>query len=364
MAAEPIIDSDVHHTWASQDELLEFMEPAWRDRLRESGFKIRPASSYPPPGGVNKRLDSFGPNEAPPGSDYGTLVDQLLDPFGIERAVLSYDIGHEACQPNPELAVAIARAANDWSIAKWLERGDARLYGAVMVPNHLPREAAAEIRRVGGHPRMAEVLLVAAGLGLPLGHPTYHPIYEAAAEVGLPVAIHVGAEWHPHTISASGLPGTRFEYHTLAGQPVIHHAVSFITHGVFERFPNLRLFLIEIGLSWLPWLMWGLDAAYPDLRRESSWVKRLPSEYFAERVTISTQPLEMTPDPQQLVDYLSAFEGVENMLCFASDYPHWDTDERDYVERRLPAEWHRKIFYENACRAYGWQPTAVAGGAR
>jgi predicted TIM-barrel fold metal-dependent hydrolase len=349
----PLIDCDVHHTWARQDELHAFMPAELRTQLDEAGFRIRPASSYPHTGGVNKRLDAFGPAGEPPGSQYEVLRDQLLDPFGVSRAVLSFDIGHEASHPNPHLGAAIARAANDWSIATWLDR-DPRLHGAVIVANQFPEEAAREIRRVGGHPRMSEVLLVAGGLGMPLGHPVHHPIYEAAEELGLPVAIHVGAEWLPPTLAAGGLPGSRFEYHTLAGQSVVHHVTSFVTHGVFERFPRLRVLLVEIGLSWLPWLMWTLDAAYPDLRRESPWVRRLPSEYFREHVWITTQPLEMTERPEQLTDFLSTVEGVEDMLCFASDYPHWDTDELLYVKKRLPAAWHDKVFYENACRLFDW----------
>ena len=113
------------------------------------------------------------------------MNEQLLDPFRIERAVLQYGAsGFIGALSNPYFATEIARAANDWSIDHWLSRDDSRLYGAVLVATQQPDEAAAEVRRVGAHPRMAEVLLASSGLGKPFGHPAYHAIYEAAVEMG------------------------------------------------------------------------------------------------------------------------------------------------------------------------------------
>jgi uncharacterized protein len=204
------------------------------------------------------------------------------------------------------------------------------------------------------------VLLVPNGLGKPFGPPAYHPIYEAAAEVGLPIAIHQGGENQGGLTSyvAGGFLSTRMSFHAAMTQAAAHHLTSFISNGVFERFPTLKLLLVEGGVSWIPWLMWGLDANYGLLRQECAQVKRLPSEYFREHVRVTTQPLEESRRPRQLAELLEGFGGVEDVLCFSTDYPHWDTDEPDYVERRLPAAWHRKVFYENAAALYGAVITA------
>ncbi len=45
---------------------------------------------------------------------------------------------------------------------------------------------------------------------------------------------------------------------------------------------------------------------------------------------------------------------ADRVLCFSSDYPHWDTDEATYVARHLPAEWHARVFRENALELFGW----------
>ena len=77
------------------------------------------------------------------------------------------------------------------------------------------------------------------------------------------------------------------------------------------------------------------------------------SELCGDGDDISTQPLERSPEPEQLVELLKLYGG-EDVLCFSTDYPHWDTDEKDYIATRIPAEWQPKIFFENAARFYKW----------
>ncbi|HKV46267.1 MAG TPA: amidohydrolase family protein [bacterium] len=368
----PCIDADVHHDWASEAELHQYLSKEWREFVRMPGKttnRIRPATmAYPHTGGTNKRIDTYPPNGGGPGSDYATMKRQLLDPLDVRAAILSYSIGHNAGLPNLYLATAVCRAANDWSIDRWLDGRDDRLFGAVLVPTQVPEEAAAEVRRVGRHPRMKEVILISNGLGKPFGHPAYHPIYEAAVDVGLPVALHVAGELSATGahVAGGGVPSTRLENITLAPQAEQHHLTSLIAHGVFEKYRALKILLVENGVSWLPWLLWNLDDNYKYWRQESPWVKKRPSEYVRERVKLTTQPLEDPARPEQLMEVLESFGGMEDLLCFATDYPHWDADDPQYIARKLPESWLPKVFYENAREFFGLPKAAPAqadGGA-
>jgi predicted TIM-barrel fold metal-dependent hydrolase len=349
----PIIDVDVHHRWKSDAELLGYLAPHWRDLMvHEHGNWPIDAPNAPlfhHVGGSQKRRDSY-PEVGPPGSDYELLCEQWLDPYPVELALFTFDIGTSSGLPNPYLSTALCQAANDWAIDQWLSRGDPRLGGAILVPTQLPNDGADEIRRLGEDERFVAALLVHNGLGEPFGHPVYHPIYAAAAECGLPIVIHLGGDSWTHTthMSAGGMPTSRFEYHTVANHGAMLHLASFITHGVFERFPSLRLLVVETGVAWVPWLFWGLDGQYASLRRESQFVRRLPSEYLRDHVKISTQPLEDPPRHAQLIQLLEAFGGMEDILAFSSDYPHWDADDPRYISRVIPPAWARKVFYENA----------------
>jgi predicted TIM-barrel fold metal-dependent hydrolase len=359
----PRIDSDIHHRWVSQADLLPYLPTHLRDLVQLSGREPYPLTppylTVPHTNGLNKRLDAFSPEGAPPGSDYDTLRRQLLEGMKIDRGVLSYDITMVAALRNPYLAVDAVRAVNDWSLERWIAR-DERLYGAILVPSGLPEEAAKEIRRHADNPRMVEVILVNNTLGKPFGHPVYAPIHAAAAAAGRPIAIHVAGDgWGFSQVAAGGIPATRLEFHTCIPQPMVHHLVSFITHGVFERHPSLRLLIVEAGVSWLPWLLWALDAHEKLLRLESVWIKRPPSEYVRRHVRLTTQPLEISPRKEQLIDLFRAVGGVEDLLCFATDYPHWDGDDPAYIASRLPASWLPKVFYGNAMDLYGWNSDAA-----
>jgi hypothetical protein len=51
---------------------------------------------FPQIGGINKWIDSFGPDGELPGSSDGRLCAQHLDRFPVDAAILTYDIGGEA----------------------------------------------------------------------------------------------------------------------------------------------------------------------------------------------------------------------------------------------------------------------------
>ena len=76
---------------------------------------------------------------------------------------------------------------------------------------------------------------------------------------------------------------------------------------------------------------------------------REESEYARDHIRLSTQPLERPENKQQLWDVLAAMDG-ENVLMYASDYPHWDFDAPDQLH--LPKEWLPKIMDANARQVY------------
>lgn len=353
----PVIDCDVHHARASDEELLEYLSPGWREYVADRGpagiVPLTVQDGLPNPHGF-MRADTYPPSGGPAGSDYLTMRRQLLDRSDVRRAILTYgDDSHVGGHHNPYFATELARALNDWSVDRWLPL-DARLASSILVAPQLPDQAAAEVHRHAGNPRMVQVMLVDNPYNYPFGHPVFHPIYAAAAETGRPVAIHGGAGgWANPASTGGGNANLYLEAHTLWPQAMMTHLVSFIVHGVFDKFPRLRLLLIEAGAAWVPSLLWRFDSDYKGLRREAPWLKRLPSEYFAAHVSLTTQPLESSPRSGQIAELMSWFDG-ERRLVYSSDYPHWDADEIDHVAQRLPEAWHRRIYFDNALDFYGW----------
>jgi predicted TIM-barrel fold metal-dependent hydrolase len=370
----PVIDCDVHHTWKSEDEVIAYLPARWREFnagqvgiLHYAGTRLLNGGgflAYPNNGGGLRRPDFMPADGTKAGSDYPMMKTQLLDALNVQRAVLSFDIGLQTGLHNPWLALDVVRAVNDWNAERWLSIPDDRIRSAVLVPTHLPEEGAKEIRRMAKNPKICEALLVTSALGKPFGDPVYEPIHRAAAECGLPLAIHLGGEHVGDLghVSAGGVPGTRIEEEFTNHEPAQRHLVSFITNGVFERHPELKLIMVEFSVAWLPALIRRLDTNVLLMREESPWVKKAPSEYVHSNVRVSTQPLE-TLTSKQFRTLLEVYPFLQDVLLFATDYPHFDADDPFYITKRLPKEWMPKLLYKNSCDAYGWDESELVENA-
>lgn len=355
-----IFDCSVDHGWASPAELLAYVPAAWREYVGEPGTLpggggARPvlltstfAAPEPAPDGL-----AFPGTLAPAVPDLAALTRGWLDPQGIDAALLTHGAMRTvAAGVNPRLAAVLVRAANDWTIERWLDADDSgRVRGTLLVPEQVPEDAAAEIRRVGGHPKMAAVLLGGNGLGKPAGHPIWDPIYRAAAEAGLPVVIHAGADAVQDTgtyPTAGGPPSTYAELRALAAQSLMTHFVSLVAQATFDRHPELRVVFAGGGFAWLPSIVWRFDTNYHSLRVESPWVGRLPSEYLEPHVRIAATPFDAPPNGRAFALVARAWPDLAGLLCFASGHPGRHAARPADVLGALPDDWADGVGWGNA----------------
>lgn len=343
-----IIDTDVHNE-QMDSAFIPYLQEPWRSRVARTGVGYAGSGYYSPVGVMKK--DAIPPNGGKAGSDPGLMVEQLIEPYRVEYAILTGVVYNISSTHDPDYAAAICSAYNDYLVNEWLGKHPS-FKGALAVSTLDPAQAAREIDRLAGHPDMVEVIISSAAR-MPLGHRFYHPIYEAAERNGLPIAIHPGAEGGGSSTAptAAGYPTRYIEWHTCLSQMFMAHLVSIVTEGVFVKYPGLKLVLVEGGIAWLPPLMWRLDKNYKALRSTVPWLKRLPSEYVRDHCLLTTQPIEEPDNPQHLIDLFNMFD-AENMLMYSSDYPHWDFDDPRMILRKLKPEARRKIFYENAKTLY------------
>jgi predicted TIM-barrel fold metal-dependent hydrolase len=216
---------------------------------------------------------------------------------------------------------------------------------------------------------MAAALFAINAIGPLAGHPVYHPIYEAAAEVGLPIVFHRGLDALPDmpTSIAGGAPGSFAEYMTMSPAAVINQLMSLITHGALPKYPDLRVYLVGAGVSWIPGVLRRMELMMRSLRREIPWVREEPTEYFERQVRVSTYGIELGA-PAALERLFASHPGLADVLCYGSGYPSWDTAAPADVSDVLPAEWHDRVFHDNAAEWFRWggaapAPVYASGGA-
>jgi predicted TIM-barrel fold metal-dependent hydrolase len=347
-----VIDCDIHNTLPSPASLKPYLSSRWQRHQELIGARSPNGyvTAYPYPKGnpLAARVDAWPPSGLPPGADLAFMRRQHLDPQAITYGILNCLQGGGA-QLNEEYGAALCRAVNDWQVAEWLEL-EPRLRASIVVPYENGEMAAEEIDRAAEHPGFVQVLLLVRTRE-PLGRRKYWRIYEAAERHGLPVGIHFGGIAGQATTSC-GWPSYYIEDHTNMAQAFQAQVISLVCEGVFERFPGLQVVLIEGGFAWLPSLMWRLDKHWKRLREEVPHLKRLPSAYIREHMRVTTQPME---EPEQAGHLAQVIEhlGSDDLLLFATDYPHWDYDDPDRAfPVKLPAGLKRKIFSENARALY------------
>lgn len=362
-AVQPAIDSCICHSWARDEDVITYLERGWREFLGRSSvdggaLPFLPRVPYERLG-RGKRDDAYQPPDQLPGSDYTMLKRDILGDESISAVILSFDKAFLApVIPNHYFGLEIIKAINRWSVEEWLSHEDERLFGLLLVPTQLPAEAAEEIRRYADHPRVVGLLMGGNGMGKAFGHPVYHPIYEAANEFDLPVVIRSGGDALPNTTTqptAGGPPSLFTEYSALTAQPLMTHLASVLFQGVLEKHPRVRFLLVGGGVAWLPGFLWRIDENYKALgTREAPWLTRLPSEYARESVRVCTYPLEKVPADEPLIRFLRAYPGMEDILCFGSGYPNWDSDRPTDIAARLPEDWVPKVLHDNAKEFFRW----------
>jgi uncharacterized protein len=356
-----IVDTDVHPSMnPAVPSIIDRLPKRWQDYVAEYGA-VRPGNvggDRPRHREYASRWDTEPPGGGAPGSNPDFAREQLLDKFDISGAILN-DIGGFIMAGGrgtpPELAAEFCRALNDERAEQWFAR-DSRWYGSINTPYENPEAAAKEIVRcmeeTGDARRQWKQIMFAPDNLNPAGHQKYWPIYEVAEHYNLPLGFHVLAS---HRVTPNGSANYYFEEHcdfALFNFPLMS---SLVFEGVFERFPKLKVALVELAWSWAVPLAWRMDNAFKTMRSEVPHLNRLPSEYIRDHFWYSTQPMEEPERPEWFDGVLETFEasGMGDKLMYSSDYPHWDFDEPTALPNSLTTDQKRRILGENASELYG-----------
>lgn len=342
-----VIDGDIHPAVRAMSDLKPYLSKRWWDHYETYGMRRKHGSAngepYPKSAPLACRRDAWPEEGGRPGSSLRLMQEQHLGAYGIEHGILGPLGNTGQGEMNLELSAAMCSATNDWQ-RDTFTRPEKRLKGGLVVPYEDGVASAKEIERCGGDTDFGQVFLLTRSAE-PLGNRRYWPIYEAAERYNLPIGFHVfGTSGHP--VSGAGWPSYYIEEgagHSTSCQTVV---TSLVIEGVFERFPKLKVVMIEGGFAWAPALAFRLDKLFERMRGEVQHLKRRPSEYIRDHVYFTTQPMEEPDDRRHVLDVMN-WIGWDKLL-FASDYPHWDFDD---PFRAFPAgvtpEQHRRICAEN-----------------
>ena len=177
----------------------------------------------------------------------------------------------------------------------------------------------------------AAALLVASGC--PPNHSPSHvsldPVWARAQEARIPVVFHVGGtgDLIDANYFRNGLPippdfhGGEENFRSVDYMgipwPPAQTLATLIFDGVLDRFPALRIGVIEQGAIWVPSWTRQMEAAFEAFSRHEERLRALklkPTEYV-------TRQIRFTPYPTEDVGWIIEQSGPD-VCMFSSDYPH------------------------------------------
>ena len=259
--------------------------------------------------------------EAPFGSMDPDERLKVLDAEHIDAAVLYTTVGllWEAELEDAQLSQAYTRAYNRW-ICDFCSGSD-RLIASAHISLSDPQAAARELERAVNDGARGCYVAPFTHDAKPLGHPDNDPLFAAAQDLDVPFAIHPTFEpqWTKGMRFGTweNVKQLRLLTSVTASDGVRHQFTTLFDYGVFDKFPRLKVLVLESGGGWIGYWLDRIDAVYGHTFIGTRVpLEHKPSDYFRERIWISCDPDERS------IPALA--ERFGDRFLWASDFPHAD----------------------------------------
>jgi predicted TIM-barrel fold metal-dependent hydrolase len=313
-------------------------------------------------GEVTREKGSFDPRRkygenAPFGAMDAKERVQRLDKENLRAAIIypSIDLSWETECDDADYAQAMTRAYNRW-IADWCSDSGGRLIPVAHLSLGNPAAAAAELERAVKAGHKGGWVVQFTMTRKPHAHPDHDVLFAKAQELDVPLGLHVSLEpqwaW-PGRYDREYVRKQTFFLNVTASDALRHALTSFMQYGTFDKFPRLKIVLLEVGAGWIGYWLDRMDAVYDSVMGRGVPLKEKPSYYFKRNVWISADPDEHSlPAMMQLCG--------EDRFFWASDFPHPDhtgnyIEELEECAEKLTPSARRKLLGDNVLHTYNCQ---------
>jgi uncharacterized protein len=313
-------------------------------------------------GEVTREKGSFDPRRkygenAPFGAMDAKERVQRLDKENLRAAIIypSIDLSWETECDDADYAQAMTRAYNRW-IVDWCSDSGGRLIPVAHLSLGDPAAAAAELERAVKAGHKGGWVVQFTMTRKPHAHPDHDVLFAKAQELDVPLGLHVSLEpqwaW-PGRYDREYVRKQTFFLNVTASDALRHALTSFMQYGTFDKFPRLKLVLLEVGAGWIGYWLDRMDAVYDSVMGRGVPLKEKPSYYFKRNVWISADPDEHSlPAMMQLCG--------DDRFFWASDFPHPDhtgnyIEELEECAEKLTPSARRKLLGDNVMRTYNCQ---------
>ena len=355
----PIFDADEHY-YEVDDTFTRFGDEKVRKHVRwvQEGKRRHlmfgnrlstgvPNPTFDPiakPGAFHDRLKKLEVGGRPTGADYGELVPlpeefrerdlrlPKLDEYGVDKVMMFPTLGQcveHLMHDDADMMYRVFRSFNRWVDDQWGFNFEDRIYAPPVIPMLDVDMAVAELELVLDAGARWICMRPGPLYGRSPADPYFDPFWARVNDAGITVGYHAiggaspyddmyrdswcrpasGDKYYDANMRQALFPGER---------PAMDTLTSFVLGAFFQRFPNIRVAIVEMGCTWVEYFLHSLDHAGGLLdRRVAAFGHTLtekPSEVFKQHVWIS-------PFPEEDVVGLAGLIGADHVLM-GSDWPH------------------------------------------
>lgn len=303
---ELVISSDSH---VLEDSRM------WEERLPKKFAADAPIGLQPKPGEVD--TERFVGHRG--GWDPVARVEEMqMD--GVSAEILYPSFGMNLFSlTDPALQEACFRVYNDY-LRDFCSVAPERLLPIPMLSTWEISRAVKELERCHELGDPGAMIWQQPPAELTFDKEHYFPLWEAAEGLNMSIGLHTATgipfKWNrPPGVRGKQLPDLGRGGNT--GLMAAATALSdFIFGGALERFPGLRVLLVESDASWIPFLLGKYDASYLRYTNTvgASSLSLTPTEYFQRQIYA-------TFIHDQTLGQMLGFWGSHNCM-WSNDFPH------------------------------------------
>jgi predicted TIM-barrel fold metal-dependent hydrolase len=190
---------------------------------------------------------------------------ELMDEQGVDRTLMFPTLAsllEERMRDDPEMTHAVVHSLNEWLYEQWSFNYEDRIFTTPVITLPIVERALEELAWVVE--RGAKTILVRPAPvpgfqgSRSFGYPEFDPFWQAVVDADVLVSMHASdsgysryqSDWTgPTELLPFKLDSFRFL--TMGKRWMEDSMAAFVCHGVFSRFPDLRVASIENGGNWV-----------------------------------------------------------------------------------------------------------------
>jgi predicted TIM-barrel fold metal-dependent hydrolase len=250
---------------------------------------------------------------------------ELMDEQGVHGTLMFPTLAsllEERLRDDPELTHAVIHSLNEWIYEQWSFNYEDRIFATPVITLPIVERAVEELAWVVE--RGAKTILVRpAPVPGPrgsrsFGFEEFDPFWQAVVDADVLVSMHASdsgysryqSDWTgPEEMLPFKLDA--FRLMTMGKRWMEDSMAAFVCHGVFSRFPDLRVASIENGGNWV----------VPFLEHLHDVHRKMPQEFDEDPIEAFKRNVWVSPFHEDDIGSLIDAIGVDHVL-FGSDFPH------------------------------------------